>query len=64
MSLDKKTIQRYAKIELAKRDFFSYCNLKAPDFYKHDRTYLVELCNDLQAFYEGDDEILIINLPP
>lgn len=53
-----------AKIELAKREFFFYCNLKAPNFYKKNRKYLVELCNDLQEFYESDDEVLVINEPP
>jgi len=48
----------------ARRSFFSYCNLKAPDFYKPNRKYLVELCNDLQEFYEGEDEILVVNEPP
>lgn len=62
--MDKKLIQLGAKIELAKREFFFYCNLMAPDFYKQDREYLVELCNDLQEFYEGDDEVLIVNEPP
>jgi predicted phage terminase large subunit-like protein len=38
--------------------------LKAPDFYKPERKYLVTLCNELQDFYESDDEVLIINLPP
>ena len=48
----------------ARRSFFSYCNLKAPDFYKPNRKYLVELCNDLQEFYEGEYEILVVNEPP
>ncbi|WP_280685269.1 MULTISPECIES: phage terminase large subunit [unclassified Breznakia] len=46
-------IRQGAKIELAKREFFSFCNLLAPDFYKEDREYLVNLCNTLQALYEG-----------
>lgn len=62
--MDKKLIQLGAKIELAKREFFFYCNLMAPDFYKQDREYLVELCNDLQEFYEGNDDVLIVNEPP
>lgn len=58
-------IKLQAKIELAKREFFYFCNLKAPDFYKRDRKYLVDLCNDLQAFYESDEyDALIINEPP
>lgn len=62
--MDKKLIQLGAKIELAKRRFFFYCNLKAPDFYKKERKYLVELCQEFQDFYEGDDQVLIINEPP
>ncbi len=62
--MDKELIKLGARIELAKREFFFYCNLKAPTFYKPDREYLVSLCNELQAFYESDDEILIINEPP
>lgn len=64
MVVDKKIIQLGAKCELARRKFFFYCNLKAPDFYKPNRKYLVELCNDFQEFYEGDDDVLIINEPP
>lgn len=64
MKMDKKLIQLGAKIELARREFFFYCNLKAPDFYKANRKYLIELCNDLQEFYEGDDDVLVINEPP
>lgn len=63
--IDKALIKLHAKIELAKREFFFYCNLKAPDFYKRDRKYLVEMCNDLQGFYESnEDNVLIINVPP
>lgn len=64
MTVDKKLIQLGAKIELARREFFFYCNLKAPDFYKKDRKYLVELCNELQQFYYGEDDVLVINEPP
>lgn len=62
--IDKKLIQLGAKIELARREFFYYCNLMAPDFYKSDRKYLVDLCNELQDFFYSDDQILIINEPP
>lgn len=62
--MNRDLIRHYAKIELARRDFFYFCNLKAPDFYKPDRAYLVEFCNDLQEFYESDDKVLIINMPP
>lgn len=60
----KNEIIKQARLELARRDFFEYCNLKAGDFYKRDRAFLVYLCNELQNFISGDDEVLIINLPP
>ncbi len=64
-NIDNKIAALGAKIELAKRRFFFYCQLKAPDFYKSNRQYLVELCNMLQSFYESDDEeVLVVNLPP
>ncbi|MBE5981555.1 MAG: terminase [Paenibacillaceae bacterium] len=59
-----ENIIRGAKIELARREFFFYCNLKAPDFYKEDRQYLLDLCNGFQDFIESDDEVLIVNEPP
>lgn len=62
--MDKQLLKLYAQIELAKREFFFYCNLKAPNFYKLDRQYLIEFCSDLQEFYEGDDEVLVVNMPP
>ena len=65
MEINLKNLQiREASIELAKRDFFFYCHLKAPNFYKYERKFLVDLCNDLQAFMESEDEVLILNLPP
>ncbi|WP_343336995.1 hypothetical protein TPELB_21260 [Terrisporobacter petrolearius] len=62
--ISKEQVVLGAKSELARRNFFYYCSLKAPDFYNEDRQYIVDLCNDLQEFYEGDDEVLIINMPP
>ncbi len=59
-----KNIIKQAKLELARRDFFYYCHLKASDFYKEDREFLKELCKTLQDFYDGQDEVLIINMPP
>nr|WP_304057500.1 phage terminase large subunit [Enterocloster clostridioformis] len=62
--VDRETIMRGAKIELARREFFFYCHLKAPDFYKEDRKYLVDLCNAFQDFIQSDDEVMIVNEPP
>ena len=62
--MDKKAIVRGAKLELARREFFFYCQLKASDFYKDDRQYLVDLCNGFQDFIQSDDEVMIVNEPP
>jgi hypothetical protein len=63
VEINKEAIKR-AKLELARREFFFYCYLKSPDFYKYERQFLVDLCNDLQNFLTSDDEVLILNLPP
>ena len=58
-------IKHLAKLELARREFFFYCQLMQPDFYRHDRNYQVELCNTMQQFIEDkEDDILVINVPP
>ncbi|WP_083659855.1 MULTISPECIES: phage terminase large subunit [Paenibacillus] len=62
--IDIETIKRYARIELARREFFGFCQAMAPDFYRDNRQYLIDLCNEMQDFYESDDDILIVNEPP
>lgn len=58
------TLQNEQKIRNARRSFFDYCNVKAPDFYKTDRLFLVDFCNQLQEFYYSDEEVFIVNMPP
>lgn len=53
-----------ARRELARRDFFSYCRLKAPDFYRSERLFLVELCEEFQSFLFSDELVMIVNIPP
>ena len=55
-----------AKCELSRREFWQYCRTKAPDFYKKDRCFLHEFCDDLQSFIEPTDEheVLVVNMPP
>lgn len=53
-----------AKTELARRDFFYYCQLKAPDFYKEDRTFLKHLCREFESFLVSVDNVMIVNEPP
>lgn len=62
--MDKEIIKLLAQCELARREFFFYCQLKAPNFYKPDRTFLADLCNDLQEFIESDEDVAIVNEPP
>lgn len=53
-----------AELELARREFWQYCHVMAPDFYKADRQYLIDLCNSLQDFLQSEDEVLILEAPP
>ena len=64
MQTDRKAIQLGAMTELARRSFFDYCRLKAPDFYQPDRQFLVDLCGEFQSFMESDDPVMIVNIPP
>lgn len=62
--VDRADIIRGAQCELARREFFFYCHLKAPDFYKEDRKYLIDLCKAFQDFVQSDDEVMVVNEPP
>ncbi|MEG0282564.1 MAG: phage terminase large subunit [Clostridia bacterium] len=52
------------RYEKARRSFWEYCKLKAPKFYKEDRLFLKDLANKLQCFIDGDQSIIVVNLPP
>lgn len=63
--VNKELIKRFAKLELARRSFWDYCKVKAPDFYKKGRWFLEHMCNNMQDFIESSKEdILVINVPP
>lgn len=62
--MDKETLKQELLFELARRDFWTYCTLRAPSFYKETRTYLKEFCQKLQEFYEGNKKVLVVNMPP
>lgn len=63
--MNRETVIKQAKLELARREFFYYCHLMAGDFYKKDREYLVTLCNEMQDFFDSDEyNVLIMNMPP
>lgn len=58
-------VRRQAKIELSRRHFYDYCQLKYPRHYKDDRPYLKDVCERVQAFGEQNEKrFLIINMPP
>ncbi len=57
-------IKKGARCELARRFFYDFCCVMAPDFYKPNRPYLKTICDDLQDFISSDDDVLIINAPP
>lgn len=59
-------LQQEIAVRRARRDFWAFCRLLHPEFYKEERPYLKDLCQSLQAFYEGEiqKQILIINMPP
>ena len=56
--------KRQLRIYAAGVDFWTYCTIKAPDFYKPDRLYLKDICDQLQDFADSDDEVLVLNAPP
>lgn len=61
----KEAMLLQAKIELARRDFWQYCKLTSPDFYKSDRPFLRDMAIKLQWFVEeAEEQFLVINLPP
>ena len=62
--LELEKLVRLKDIEDAQKNFFEYCNVSAPDFYKKDRKYLIDICNEMQDFYKSTDDVLIINIPP
>lgn len=62
--LTKAELIAEAKKEKARRNFWYYCKLTAPDFYRDDRVFLQEICAAMQEFYTSDEEFLLINAPP
>lgn len=54
-----------AKMELARRNFWDYCKLTSPDFYKNDRQFLKDLAHRLQWFIEeASERFMVVNMPP
>src|SRR5690625_2891671 len=62
--LELEELLRVEQIEKAREDFFSFCNVLSPNFYKEERQFLIDLCNELQEFYFSSDDVLVLNVPP
>lgn len=63
--MDREAIKYYAKIELARREFWQYCKFTSPDFYREDRAFLKELAEQLQKFMEDPEkQMMVVNMPP
>ncbi|MDO4271554.1 MAG: phage terminase large subunit [Candidatus Saccharibacteria bacterium] len=57
--------QQEILLELARKDFFTFCTLMQSKFYKPNREYLHEFCDSLQNFIEKSDKhFLVITMPP
>ena len=61
---ERKQLKRRALLIKARKNFYSFCTLKNPQFYKKDRKYLKDVCDTLENFYNSQDQVLIINMPP
>lgn len=72
MQTTKETIRHLAKCEIARRSFWEFCKIVAPEFYKDERLHLKLICDSLQALYEGrlvrEDGFVykkfMLNVPP
>lgn len=62
--MELESLLQLESIDEAKTNFFKFCNLLAPTFYKESRAFLVYMSNEMQDFYQSDDEVLIVNVPP
>lgn len=63
--MNKELLRYYARLELARRDFFYYCHMMADDFYTPDRAFLVNQCRIMQDFISQDEyKVLVVNEPP
>ncbi|MEG0471286.1 MAG: phage terminase large subunit [Solibacillus sp.] len=62
--LELEKLLQLEALDDAKTNFFKFCNVLAPSFYKESRAFLIYMCDEMQAFYQSDDEVMIVNVPP
>lgn len=60
-----KALKQECYCELARGDFWTFCKLMDPQFFKESRRYQKRLAHKLQNFYEDKEKkILLINMGP
>jgi hypothetical protein len=57
-------INKEILLKLGRKNFYPFCRLLAPDFYTPDRTYLKEICNELEHLYYTENGRLAIHVAP
>ncbi len=63
--MNREKLKHFARMELARREFWYYCKFTSPDFYTEDRAFLKDMAQKLQWFIEeAKEQIMVINLPP
>lgn len=62
---DMALVAQGAKIELARRHLYDFCQIMHPNFYRNERGFLKELCASVEDFVEySSKRFLVINAPP
>jgi predicted phage terminase large subunit-like protein len=67
IKMKSQELKRTMEIELAKRDFWYFCHLMIPKFYRKEHTYLKEWCKIMQELYEDEKSLMkmeMISGPP
>lgn len=64
-SFDVELARFGARLELARRHLYDYCLLQYPTFYIPNRTFLKDICNQIERFVKHSSKrFLILNAPP
>ena len=57
--MNRELLKKFARIELARREFWEYCKLTSPDFYNERRPFLRDMADRLQWFVEEAEEQIV-----
>jgi len=66
---DQVTIDKFAErdvdLSMARNNLWHFCNILMPNFYRPERSYLTEMCDQIENFIrQSDKHFLVINAPP